>query len=88
MGIAAAAWLACAYWSVSYVHTANVLVRWINEHDPEFWTRGMPDPFDHAVTFRLKSRTKRSPDKTVCTADQDIHGVTRGVACCSLLVGM
>ena len=39
IGIAAAAWLAWAYWSLSYVHTTNVLARWINEHDPEFWTR-------------------------------------------------
>jgi len=39
IGIAAAAWLAWAYWSVSYVRTANVLAHWINEHDPEFWTR-------------------------------------------------
>jgi hypothetical protein len=41
LGIAAAAWLAWAYWSVSYVRIANVLARWINEHDPEFWTRNL-----------------------------------------------
>jgi len=42
IGIAVAAWLAWAYWSVSYVRTANVLVRWINEHDPECWARVLP----------------------------------------------
>jgi len=41
-GIAAVAWLACAYWSVSYVHMANVLVRRIEDNDPEFWTRDFP----------------------------------------------
>jgi len=42
IGIAAAAWLAWAYWSVSYVRMANVLVRRIKDDDPEFWTRDFP----------------------------------------------
>jgi len=39
--IAAVAWLACAYWSVSYVRMANVLVRRIVDNDPAFWTRDL-----------------------------------------------